>query len=50
MAPGDIKIVPNASGEGEVVANVDGGFLSVEHDRVTVVADRAAIGSGAAAH
>jgi F0F1-type ATP synthase epsilon subunit len=31
------------------VAVVDGGFLSVEHDRVTVVSDRAALGTGSAA-
>ena len=29
-----------------VVATVDGGFLSVEHDRVTMVSDQAAIASG----
>lgn len=50
MAAGDIKIEPAAAGESEIIANVDGGFLSVEHDRVTIVADRAAIGAGAAAH
>jgi F-type H+-transporting ATPase subunit epsilon len=50
MAPGDIKIDPVASGEADVVANVDGGFLSVEHDRVTIVAENASIGAGAAAH
>ena len=43
LAPGDIKIEP-ASGEAAVTASVDGGFLSVEHDRVTLVADRASVG------
>ncbi len=46
LAAGDIKIEPTG-GEPDVLANTDGGFLSVEHDRVTIVADRAAIGSGA---
>lgn len=50
MAPGDIKIEPSTSGESTVIANVDGGFLSVEHDRVTIVSDRAAIGAAAATH
>jgi F-type H+-transporting ATPase subunit epsilon len=46
LAEGEIRIVPD-SGE-EVVATLDGGFLSVEHDRVTVVSDSASLGSGTA--
>ena len=46
LAGGDIRISP-ASGE-QVVANAEGGFLSVEHDRVTIVSDRAALASGSA--
>jgi F-type H+-transporting ATPase subunit epsilon len=44
LSPGDIKVV-STSGE-TVQATVDGGFLSVEHDRVTVVSDRAGIAAG----
>ncbi len=41
LAAGEVRI----SGEGsEVVATVDGGFLSVDHDRVTVVAESARVG------
>jgi F0F1-type ATP synthase epsilon subunit len=29
-----------------VVATVDGGFLSVDHDRVTIVVESAEVGSG----
>ena len=50
LAVGDIKIEPVTGGEGEVHATVDGGFLSVEHDRVTIVSDRVSIGAGTAAH
>lgn len=46
LVAGEIKIV---SVDGEpVVATVDGGFLSVEHDRVTIVSDSAALVSGSA--
>jgi F-type H+-transporting ATPase subunit epsilon len=48
LAPGNIKIKP-VSGE-EVLATVDGGFLSVEHDRVTLVSDTAAVATGSAAN
>lgn len=48
LAPGDVKIEPVASGEADVVASTSGGFLSVEHDRVTIVSDRAGIGTGSA--
>lgn len=41
LAEGVVRI----SGEGsDVVATVDGGFLSVDHDRVTVVAETATVG------
>jgi F-type H+-transporting ATPase subunit epsilon len=46
LAPGEIKIEP-VSGE-VVTATVDGGFLSVEHDRITLVSDQAAIAGSAA--
>ncbi len=37
--------VVRISGEGsDVVATIDGGFLSVDHDRVTVVAETATVG------
>jgi F-type H+-transporting ATPase subunit epsilon len=50
LAPGDITIEP-ARGDGAAVhVDTGGGFLSIEHDRVTVVADRAAIGTGSAGH
>ena len=49
LAPGDIKIEPSTIGESDVFAHADGGFLSVEHDRVTIVADRAAVGASLAA-
>jgi F-type H+-transporting ATPase subunit epsilon len=41
MAPGEVKIQPVSGAV--VMATVDGGFLSVEHDRVTLVSDQAAI-------
>jgi F-type H+-transporting ATPase subunit epsilon len=44
LAPGEVQI---RSDDGEsVVAQVEGGFLSIDHDRVTVVADTAALVSG----
>jgi F-type H+-transporting ATPase subunit epsilon len=46
LQPGEIKIEA-ASGE-VVTATVDGGFLSVEHDRITLVSDRAAIAGSVA--
>jgi len=46
LAPGQIKI-ESTSGE-TVLADTDGGFLSVEHDRIWLVADRATVGSGSA--
>lgn len=47
LAPGEIRITP-ISGE-QVVASIDGGFLSVEHDRVTIVSDSAVLVAGSAA-
>jgi F-type H+-transporting ATPase subunit epsilon len=47
LAGGDVRIT-SVSGE-TVTATAEGGFLSVEHDRVTVVADSAALGSGSPA-
>ena len=42
LVEGEIRI----SGEGaNVVASVDGGFLSVDHDRVTIVAETAGVGA-----
>ncbi|GMA88626.1 hypothetical protein GCM10025868_38760 [Angustibacter aerolatus] len=43
LVEGEIRI----SGEGaDVVATIDGGFLSVDHDRVTIVAETARVGAG----
>jgi F-type H+-transporting ATPase subunit epsilon len=45
MVEGEVRI----AGEGsDVVATVDGGFLSVDHDRVTIVVESAEVGSGQA--
>lgn len=41
LVPGEVRIQP-ASGDA-VRARVEGGFLSVEHDRVTVVCEAAAL-------
>ncbi|HEX8496296.1 MAG TPA: F0F1 ATP synthase subunit epsilon [Actinomycetales bacterium] len=42
LVEGEVRI----SGEGsDVVATVDGGFLSVDHDRVTIVAETARVGA-----
>ena len=46
LASGDLRITPTS---GEVLTvSAEGGFLSVEHDRVTVVSDQAAVSSGSA--
>lgn len=45
LAPGDVRVTP-VSGE-PVVASLEGGFLSVEHDRVTVVSDSAVVSGSA---
>ena len=34
----------------KIVASIDGGFLSVEHDRVTVVSESASLASGSSAN
>lgn len=42
LVEGEVRI----AGEGEqVTARVDGGFLSVDHDRVTIVAERVEVGA-----
>ncbi|GAA4345806.1 F0F1 ATP synthase subunit epsilon [Angustibacter luteus] len=42
LVAGEVRI----SGEGEqVTAEVDNGFLSVDHDRVTIIADSATVGA-----
>ena len=42
LVAGEVRI----AGEGEqVTAQVDGGFLSVDHDRVTIVAESAHVGA-----
>lgn len=46
LAAGEIRITPSSGAA--VIANADGGFLSVEHDRVTVVSDSAALVTGSA--
>jgi F-type H+-transporting ATPase subunit epsilon len=43
LAPSEIAITATA-GEA-VTAHCDGGFLSVEHDRVMIVSDSAALGA-----
>jgi F-type H+-transporting ATPase subunit epsilon len=42
LVEGEVKI---SAEEGPVIANVGGGFLSVEHDRVTIVAESAQVGA-----
>jgi F-type H+-transporting ATPase subunit epsilon len=45
LVQGEVRI----AGEGsDVVATVDGGFLSVDHDRVTIVVESAEVGSAQA--
>jgi F-type H+-transporting ATPase subunit epsilon len=46
LAAGEVRISP--VGGGQVVAQVDGGFLSIEHDRVIVASDRASLTAGSA--
>ena len=43
LAPGEVRILTEGQ---EVVATVDDGFLSVEHNRVTLVSDSASLTSG----
>jgi F-type H+-transporting ATPase subunit epsilon len=47
LGAGEVRVKP-VSGS-PVVAQVDGGFISVEHDRVTVVSDTASLVSGSSA-
>ena len=44
LAPGEVRIL--SEGGSAVVAEVQDGFLSVEHDRVTLVSDTATLKSG----
>jgi F-type H+-transporting ATPase subunit epsilon len=45
LSGGDVKIEPTSGAT--VTATVNGGFLSVEHDRITLVADQASIAESA---
>jgi F-type H+-transporting ATPase subunit epsilon len=47
MVEGEVRISP-LEGD-DIKARVDGGFLSVEHDRVVVLAEQVSIDEGAAA-
>lgn len=44
LIEGSVRIVPD-SGQA-VVAEIGGGFMSVDHDRVTLVAESATLGEG----
>jgi len=44
LASGQVRITPRDGGE--VTAEVDGGFLSVENDRVLVVAEQVSVDEG----
>ena len=46
LVAGEVRITPTSGSV--VTAHVDGGFLSVENDRVTVVAEQVALGEAAA--
>jgi F-type H+-transporting ATPase subunit epsilon len=46
LVAGEVRITP--IGGSAVTAQVDGGFLSVENDRVVVVAEKVALGGDAA--
>jgi F-type H+-transporting ATPase subunit epsilon len=46
LAPSEITIKPIEGSE--LVVTCDGGFLSVEHDRVMIVSDRAELGTASA--
>jgi F-type H+-transporting ATPase subunit epsilon len=45
LVAGEVKI---SASEGPVIARVGDGFLSVEHDRVTIVAESAQVGASSA--
>ncbi len=47
LAPSEITISPSSGSD--VTAHCDGGFLSIEHDRVMIVSDSAALGARPAA-
>lgn len=44
LASGELRIDPTEGGS--ITVSAEGGFLSVEHDRVTVVSDQAAVTTG----
>ncbi|SDQ73625.1 F0F1 ATP synthase subunit epsilon [Quadrisphaera sp. DSM 44207] len=44
LVPGEVRIEPESGSA--VVATVDGGFLSIEHDTVLVVAERVTVDGG----
>jgi F-type H+-transporting ATPase subunit epsilon len=44
LVAGEVRVEPESGSS--VVASVDGGFLSVEHDTVLVVAERASVDGG----
>ena len=44
LAAGQVRITPESGGD--VTAEVDGGFLSVENDRVLVVAEQVSVDGG----
>lgn len=46
LAGGEVRITPESGGD--VTAEVDGGFLSVENDRVLVVAEQVSVDGGSA--
>jgi len=46
MAPGQVRIRPADEDAETVEVEVDGGFLSIEHDRVVLVSDSATVLSG----
>jgi F-type H+-transporting ATPase subunit epsilon len=46
LSSGDIRITPTEGGV--VYARADDGFLSIEHDRVTIVSERAALADAGA--
>ncbi len=48
LASGELRITPT-SGQ-PITVSAQGGFLSVEHDRVTVVSDQAALVAGSPSH
>lgn len=46
LVQGQVRISPTSGSD--VTAEIDGGFLSVEHDRVVVVAEQVTMGDDAA--